>query len=79
MGTAGLGALFEHSLPIFVGGFNPEGLGKAEGLKDGASDVVLVGDGGVAGSLCGGSSIFKHYTSLDNSKNFHKLEIFSLI
>lgn len=73
MGTAGLGELFEHSLPIFIGGFNPEGLGKAEGLNGGASDVVLVGDDGVAGSVCGGSSILSttlHLIALKTSINW---------
>lgn len=33
-GTAGLGAAFEQSLPIFDGGFNPDGLENVVGLDD---------------------------------------------
>lgn len=32
IGTAGFGAELEHSLPILVGGFSPDGLGRDEGL-----------------------------------------------
>lgn len=32
MGTAGFGAALEHSLPILVGGFRPEGFGRDDGL-----------------------------------------------
>lgn len=32
MGTAGLGAELEHSLPILVGGFRPDGFGRDDGL-----------------------------------------------
>lgn len=32
MGTAGLGAALEHSLPILLGGFRPDGLGRDDGL-----------------------------------------------
>lgn len=32
MGTAGLGAELEHSLPILVGGLRPDGLGRDDGL-----------------------------------------------
>lgn len=31
MGTAGLGAELEHSLPILLGGLRPDGLGSEEG------------------------------------------------
>lgn len=33
MGTAGFGALLEHSLPIFVGGFRPDGFANVVGRK----------------------------------------------
>lgn len=56
IGTAGLGAVLEQSLPILEGGFIPEGLGRADGLVlevelavnvDVArfSDVVVIVDG----------------------------------
>lgn len=48
MGTAGFGAELEHSRPIFVGGFRPDGFGRDEGLGIACSEDFLEEAGGVA-------------------------------
>lgn len=50
MGTAGFGAELEHSLPILVGGFRPDGFGRDDGLGVACSEG-FVGVSGVAETL----------------------------
>lgn len=44
IGTAGFGVEFEHSLPILVGGFSPDGFGSDDGriISDLCTVTVLV-------------------------------------
>lgn len=51
MGTAGFGAELEHSRPIFVGGFRPDGFGSDEGLGIACSEDFREEDAGVVALL----------------------------
>lgn len=43
MGTAGFGVELEHSLPILVGGFRPDGFGRDDGLGVACSEGLVEG------------------------------------
>lgn len=85
IGTAGFGAALEQSLPILLGGFNPDGLGRDEGrvASDFLTDAVVLvtdaasedtddsGAGGASSSSSLVSCISLIFLSLSHFKTLH--------
>lgn len=57
MGTAGFGAELEHSLPILVGGFRPDGFGRDDGLGVACSEGFVVEAACVAVELASSATV----------------------